>query len=84
MKPVAQNTEVRAALASRTVKKRIRMCGSPAVPNISAMPSEIVEIGFLKFRPGLRIALCLAWVATAAVNMASRLKPKCASAMMAM
>jgi len=44
---VAQNTDLRASLASGTVKKRIRMCGRPAVPNISAMPKEIAEIGSL-------------------------------------
>ena len=46
MKPVPHSTDLRASLASGTVKKRIRMCGRPAVPNISAMPSEIAEIGF--------------------------------------
>ena len=53
MKVVAQNTDLRASLALRTVKKRIRMCGRPAVPNISAMPSEIGvdRIGHLP-RPG--------------------------------
>ena len=30
------------------------MCGRPAVPNTSAMPSEIWSIGFLKYRPGSR------------------------------
>ena len=30
------------------------MCGSPAVPNTSAMPSEIWSIGALNSRPGSR------------------------------
>ena len=51
---IAQITETRAALAVGTVKKRIRMCGSPAVPNTSAMPSEIWSIGALNSRPGSR------------------------------
>ena len=34
---VANSTDLRAALASVTVKKRIRICGKPAVPNISVM-----------------------------------------------
>ena len=56
MKPVAQNTDLRASLALATVKKRIRMCGRPAVPNISAMPSEIAEIGLATGAPGSMIA----------------------------
>ena len=38
---IAQITEVRAACAERTVKKRMRICGIPAVPSTKAMPSEI-------------------------------------------
>jgi hypothetical protein len=49
---VAQNTDLRASLAFGTVKKRIRMCGRPAVPNISAMPKLIAEIGSLTKVPG--------------------------------
>jgi hypothetical protein len=30
------------------------MCGSPAVPNTSAMPSEIWSHGFLNSSPGVR------------------------------
>ena len=45
-------TDLRASLALGTVKKRIRMCGRPAVPNISAMPNEIAEIGSLTKLPG--------------------------------
>ena len=51
---IAQITDTRAALAVGTVKKRIRMCGRPAVPNTSAMPSEIWSIGALNSRPGSR------------------------------
>ena len=45
MMNMAATTEERAAFAVGTVKKRIRMCGSPAVPSTSASPSEIVSIG---------------------------------------
>ncbi len=48
MMPIAQTTDLRAVCAVGTVKNRIRMCGSPAVPNTSAMPSEIWSIGALK------------------------------------
>ncbi len=51
---IAQITDLRASWAVGTVKKRIRMCGRPAVPNTSAMPSEIWSIGALKYRPGSR------------------------------
>ena len=49
---VAQNTDLRASLASGTVKKRIKMCGKPAVPNINAIPKEMAEIGSLMKPPG--------------------------------
>ncbi|MNR49938.1 hypothetical protein D3C85_1693880 [compost metagenome] len=52
MKPVATTTDLRASLASFTVKKRIKMCGRPAVPNISARPNEIASIGFAANLPG--------------------------------
>ena len=39
-------------MALGTVKKRIRMCGRPAVPNISAMPKLMAEIGSLMKPPG--------------------------------
>ena len=45
---IAQITEMRACLAVGTVKNRIRMCGIPAVPSTSAMPSEIWSIGLLR------------------------------------
>jgi hypothetical protein len=57
---VAQPTDLRASLALGTVKKRIRMCGRPAVPNISAMPTEIAEIGSLISAPGPMMASFLA------------------------
>ena len=38
---MAQITDTRASFAVGTVKNRIRMCGMPAVPSTSAMPSEI-------------------------------------------
>ncbi len=52
---IAQATEVRAAFAEGTVKKRIRMCGSPAVPRTSASPSETkfkAPSGPWKSKPG--------------------------------
>ena len=52
MMNIAQTTEPRAALASGTVKKRIRMCGSPAVPSTSARPSDTVSIGDARKVPG--------------------------------
>ena len=59
MKLVAQNTDLRASLASATVKKRIRICGRPAVPNISARPSEIaVDRDRSTSVPGCMIAAC--------------------------
>ena len=75
MKPVAKNTDLRAALASATVKKRIRICGSPAVPKISARPSEIAEIGLDDEAPGAMMATCFGWTSTASANSASGLKP---------
>ena len=42
----AHTTEPRAALASGTVKKRIRMCGRPAVPSTRPSPSETVSSGW--------------------------------------
>ncbi len=96
---MAHITEVRAALALGTVKKRIRMCGSPAVPNISAMPKLMAEIGSLTKLPGPMIdcPICAATSAvlpsfsarsvlmfTAPANIASGLKPKCSSTMKAM
>ena len=60
-------------MASGTVKKRMRMCGRPAVPNIRARPSEMAEMGSLTKPPGPMMAvLCL--MPTAAVNSFSGLK----------
>ena len=52
MKPVATTTDLRASFASFTVKKRIKICGRPAVPNIKAKPSEIASIGLAASLPG--------------------------------
>ena len=49
---VAQITELLAVLASLTVKNLISMCGSPAVPNTSAIMRERVSSGTLYFTPG--------------------------------
>ncbi len=43
MMPMAQLTDLRAPWRSAPCK-RIRMCGSPAVPRTSAMPSEMKSI----------------------------------------
>ena len=52
MKPVATTTDLRASFASFTVKKRIRICGRPAVPNMSAKPRDKASIGFAASLPG--------------------------------
>jgi len=54
MMPIAHSTEVRASLAVGTVNKRMRICGMPAVPSTSAMPSQIWSIGSFRYRPGSR------------------------------
>ncbi|MNP70095.1 hypothetical protein D3C76_1662820 [compost metagenome] len=71
-------------MASLTVKKRIRICGRPAVPNIMPSPKEIASTGLDSKPPGAMIALPLACTAVAPANMASVLKPKCLSTMNAM
>ena len=75
------------------------MCGRPAVPNISAMPNEMAEIGSLMNPPGditdspIRVAssgdlpafaAIAVLTSTAWANSASGLKPYCASTMIAM
>ncbi len=45
MMNIAHTTDERAAFALGTVKKRIRMCGRPAVPRTSASPSDTVSNG---------------------------------------
>ena len=54
MKPIVHTTDLRAALPSGTVKKRIRMCGSPAVPKKIVRPVEITRAGVVRYRPGPR------------------------------
>ncbi|GJD51944.1 hypothetical protein OPKNFCMD_4703 [Methylobacterium crusticola] len=76
MNPVATSTESRAWRASATVKKRIRMCGRPAVPKISATPRDTAETGSFTRPPGAMMAWLRGWSATARANSASRLKPK--------
>ena len=53
------------------------MCGSPAVPNISAMPSEIVSNGFETSFPGASTAS--PYFVLAAANRASGFIPNLAS-----
>ena len=57
MMPIVQSTDLRAALESGTVKKRVRMCGRPAVPMKIVRPVEITRIGDVRYVPGPRIAL---------------------------
>ena len=57
------------------MKKRIRICGSPAVPNIRAKPSEIADSGLEIRLPGSMIAICLGCTSVALANSASGLKP---------
>ncbi len=71
-------------MALGTVKKRIRICGRPAVPNISAMPKEMAEIGSLMKPPGAMIASFFACTSTALANSASGLKLNLSSTMKAM
>ena len=40
MRTTAQATELRAAFASGTVKKRMRMCGRPEVPSRNASAND--------------------------------------------
>ena len=80
MKNIAQTTEPRAARAFGTVKKRIRMCGSPAVPSTSARPSETVSIGEDRNVPGPSENVDSAVVfASASLNSAIGLKPTVSS-----
>lgn len=75
----AKNTEPRAAFSSGTVKKRIRICGRPEVPNINAMPSEKPETGSAAMADGVRMAACRGWMATARSISVEKLKSNCAS-----
>ena len=49
------------------------------MPNISAMPSEIAEIGLATCTPGNMIALCLGCNSIALASKALKSKLKCAS-----
>jgi len=73
------------------------MWGRPAVPNISAMPKLMAEIGSFTKLPGPMIdcpmaaassavlpVASAAFTSTALANIASGLKPKCSSTMKAM
>ena len=84
MNTVAQNTDLRASFASWTVKKRIRMCGRPAVPNIRARPSEMAETGSFTSAPGAMMAWWLGWTSTAFAKRLTGLKPNCISTRKAM
>ncbi|MCY1448288.1 hypothetical protein D9M71_649450 [compost metagenome] len=84
MKPVAKNTLLRASLASLTVKKRIRMCGRPAVPNISAKPRENAEIGSFTRPPGLMMPSPFGCTLMASENRVLTSKLTCLSTITAM
>jgi len=56
MMAIAQTTDLRASWAFGTVKKRIRMCGRPAVPNIRVRPSEMASTGLVTSEPGAMMA----------------------------
>ena len=96
---VAHSTDLRASLALGTVKKRIRMWGRPAVPNINAMPKLMAEIGSFTKLPGPMmekpavaassgvlpaVTASPVLISTALANMASGLKPKFHSTISAM
>ncbi|MNJ68904.1 hypothetical protein D3C77_651980 [compost metagenome] len=74
---------MRASLALGTVKKRIRMCGRPAMPNTRPSDSEAALIGSASMLPGPMMALPMAWASTACAAMLSRLKSNSASAISA-
>ncbi|MCY1185694.1 hypothetical protein D9M73_264980 [compost metagenome] len=75
MNPVANSTERRASLALGTVKKRMRMCGRPAMPNTRPRDSETALIGSASRVPGPMILTPLACTATARWASSSKLKP---------
>ena len=77
---VAMNTLLRASLALGTVKKRIRMCGRPAVPNISPRDRETAVTGSASREPGPIRAMPFLELATAWVVSVSKLKPNCEKA----
>ncbi|MNP21764.1 hypothetical protein D3C76_1143970 [compost metagenome] len=64
-------------MASGTVKKRIRMCGRPAIPNTRPNDREIIDSGSLAIFSGPRIFTPLWWLATAVSSIFDTLKPKC-------
>ena len=57
MNPVAYATDFLACMALGTVKNLIKICGSPAVPNIKARPKETAEIGSETKPPGDKIVI---------------------------
>ncbi|MNT88839.1 hypothetical protein D3C72_2294580 [compost metagenome] len=65
MNTVANSTDLRASLALGTVKKRIRMCGRPAMPNTRPRDIDAVLIGSASIEPGPMMFQPLAWAWTA-------------------
>src|SRR5574338_507786 len=75
MQPLATKTLLRASLALGTVKKRIMMWGSPAVPNTRPRDRDTAVTGSAIREPGPMILRPSLWTATALAAMVSRLKP---------
>ncbi|MCY1291316.1 hypothetical protein D3C80_1624660 [compost metagenome] len=75
MKPVAKSTERRASLALGTVKKRIRICGRPAMPNTRPRDSDTALIGSASMEPGPMMPWPMAWASIARPARFSKLKP---------
>ncbi|MNF89849.1 hypothetical protein D3C84_723880 [compost metagenome] len=76
MNTVANSTDLRASLALGTVKKRIRMCGRPAMPKTSPRDKDTALIGSASKVPGPMICTPLACTATAWAASVSKLKSK--------
>jgi len=73
---VAKKTDFLASFASETVKKRMSMCGKPAVPNIRAIPKEMADTGSDTKPPGAMISKPFSCTSTAAENSFSKEKSK--------
>ncbi len=76
---IVHTTDVRAALAFGTVKKRISTCGRPAVPMKIVRPVEITSSGVLRKTPLPRIALPSSCSAAALSRISDGLKLNFAS-----
>ena len=61
------------------MKKRVRMCGRPAVPMKIVRPVEITSSGDVRYVPGPRIALPSGWLSAAVSSSWAGLKLNLAS-----